>query len=334
MAVDAFGRPLRDLRISVTDRCNFRCTYCMPKEVFGRDFAFLDRAELLSFEEIARLTQLFVREGVQKIRLTGGEPLLRRDIERLVAMLDRIRGVQDIALTTNGALLTRDKAFALRDAGLKRITVSLDALDDAVFRRMNDVEFPVARVLEAIDAAEEAGLSPIKIDVVVKRGENDDDIVAIARRFRGTGHIVRFIEYMDVGNTNGWRMADVVPAREIAGRIAAHWPIEPLQPNYFGEVAERMRYVDGGGEIGIISSVTQPFCGSCTRARLSADGKLYLCLFSGTGHDLRALLRAGADDEEIASAIRGHWHTRDDRYSEIRAEATPGTKVEMSHIGG
>ncbi|HSY52561.1 MAG TPA: GTP 3',8-cyclase MoaA [Thermoanaerobaculia bacterium] len=334
MAVDAFGRPLRDLRISVTDRCNFRCTYCMPKEVFGRDFAFLDRAELLSFEEIARLTQLFVREGVQKIRLTGGEPLLRRDIERLVAMLDRIRGVQDIALTTNGALLTRDKAFALRDAGLKRITVSLDALDDAVFRRMNDVEFPVARVLEAIDAAEEAGLSPIKIDVVVKRGENDNDIVEIARRFRGSGHIVRFIEYMDVGNTNGWQMADVVSAREIADRIAAHWPIEPLQPNYFGEVAERMRYVDGGGEIGIISSVTQPFCGSCTRARLSADGKLYLCLFSGTGHDLRALLRAGADDEEIASAIRSHWHTRDDRYSEIRAEATPGTKVEMSHIGG
>jgi len=306
----------------------------MPKEVFGRDFDFLDRAELLTFEEIARLAQLFVREGVEKIRLTGGEPLLRRDIERLVAMLDRIRGVQDIALTTNGALLTRDKAFALRDAGLKRITVSLDALDDAVFRRMNDVEFPVARVLEAIDAAEEAGLSPIKIDVVVKRGENDDDIVAIARRFRGTGHIVRFIEYMDVGNTNGWRMADVVPAREIADRIAAHWPIEPLQPNYFGEVAERMRYVDGAGEIGIISSVTQPFCGSCTRARLSADGKLYLCLFSGTGHDLRGLLRGGAGDEEIASAIRAHWHTRDDRYSEIRAEATPGTKVEMSHIGG
>jgi GTP 3',8-cyclase len=334
MAVDSFGRPLRDLRISVTDRCNFRCTYCMPKEVFGRDFAFLDRAELLSFEEIARLGQLFVREGVEKIRLTGGEPLLRRDIERLVAMLDRIRGVQDIALTTNGALLTRDKAFALRDAGLKRITVSLDALDDAVFRRMNDVEFPVARVLEAIDAAEEAGLTPIKIDVVVKRGENDEDIVEIARRFRGTGHIVRFIEYMDVGNTNGWRMKDVVPAREIADRIAAHWPIEPLQPNYFGEVAERMRYVDGAGEIGIISSVTQPFCGSCTRARLSADGKLYLCLFSGTGHDLRGLLRGGADDEEIASAIRNHWHTRDDRYSEIRADATPATKVEMSHIGG
>jgi GTP 3',8-cyclase len=306
----------------------------MPKEVFGRDFAFLDRAELLTFEEIARLAQLFVREGVEKIRLTGGEPLLRRDIERLVAMLDRIRGVQDIALTTNGALLTRDKAFALRDAGLKRITVSLDALDDAVFRRMNDVEFPVARVLDAIDAAEEAGLAPIKIDVVVKRGENDNGIVEMAQRFRGTGHVVRFIEYMDVGNTNGWRMEDVVPAREIAERIAAHWPIEPLHPNYFGEVAERWRYLDGAGEIGIISSVTQPFCGSCTRARLSADGKLYLCLFASIGHDLRGLLRGGADDEVIASAIRGHWHTRDDRYSEIRAEATPATKVEMSHIGG
>jgi cyclic pyranopterin phosphate synthase len=306
----------------------------MPKEVFGRDFAFLDRAELLTFEEIARLAQLFVNEGVEKIRLTGGEPLLRRNIERLVSMLARVRGVQDIALTTNGALLTRDKAFALRDAGLKRITVSLDSLDDAVFRRMNDVDFPVARVLGAIDAASDAGLAPIKIDVVVKRGENDDSIVEMARRFRGTGHILRFIEYMDVGNTNGWRMADVVSAREIADRIAAHWPIEPLRPNYFGEVAERWRYTDGAGEIGIVSSVTQPFCGSCTRARLSADGKLYLCLFAGTGHDLRDLLRGGADDETIAAAIRSHWHTRDDRYSEIRAEATPGAKVEMSHIGG
>jgi GTP 3',8-cyclase len=306
----------------------------MPKEVFGRDFAFLDRAELLSFEEIARLAQLFVREGVQKIRLTGGEPLLRRDIERLVAMLARIRGVQDIALTTNGSLLTREKAFALRDAGLNRITVSLDSLDDEVFRRMNDVNFPVARVLEAIDAASEAGLTPIKIDVVVKRGENDKSIIEMARRFRGTGHILRFIEYMDVGNTNGWRMTDVVPAREIADRISAHWPIEPLQPNYFGEVAERWRYLDGAGEIGIVSSVTQPFCGSCTRARLSADGKLYLCLFAGTGHDLRGLLRGGADDETIAAAIRSHWHTRDDRYSEIRSEATPNAKVEMSHIGG
>jgi cyclic pyranopterin phosphate synthase len=306
----------------------------MPKEVFGRDFAFLDRAELLTFEEIARLAQLFVREGVTKIRLTGGEPLLRRDLERLVAMIARIRGVQDIALTTNGALLTREKAFALRDAGVNRITVSLDSLDDAVFRRMNDVDFPVARVLEAIDAAAEAGLTPVKIDVVVKRGENDEHLVEMAQRFRNTGHIVRFIEYMDVGNTNGWRMEDVVPAREIAERIAKHWPIEPAQPNYFGEVAERWRYRDGAGEIGIISSVTQPFCGSCTRARLSADGKLYLCLFAGTGHDLRGLLRSGADDETIAAAIRTRWHSRDDHYSEIRTEATPAEKVEMSHIGG
>jgi cyclic pyranopterin phosphate synthase len=306
----------------------------MPKEVFGRDFAFLDRAELLTFEEIARLAQLFANEGIQKIRLTGGEPLLRRDLDRLIAMLSATRGVQDIALTTNGSLLTREKAIALRDAGLNRITVSLDSLDDAVFRRMNDVDFPVSRVLDAIDAASDAGLGPIKIDVVVKRGENDESIVDMARRFRGTGHILRFIEYMDVGNTNGWRMTDVVSAREIAERIAERWPIEPLNPNYFGEVAERWRYLDGAGEIGIISSVTQPFCGSCTRARLSADGKLYLCLFAGTGHDLRALLRGGADDESITAAIRSHWRTRDDRYSEIRAEATPGTKVEMSHIGG
>jgi cyclic pyranopterin phosphate synthase len=334
MAVDALGRPLRDLRISVTDRCNFRCTYCMPKEVFGRDFAFLDRAELLTFEEIARLAQLFANEGIQKIRLTGGEPLLRRDLEHLVAMLAATRGVQDIALTTNGSILTREKAAALRQAGLNRITVSLDSLDDAVFRRMNDVDFPVTRVLEAIDAASDAGLGPIKIDVVVKRGENDGSIVEMARRFRGTGHILRFIEYMDVGNTNGWRMTDVVSAHEIAERIAEHWPIEPVQPNYFGEVAERWRYLDGAGEIGIISSVTQPFCGSCTRARLSADGKLYLCLFAGTGHDLRSLLRSGADDDEITAAIRAHWRIRDDRYSEIRSEATPGTKVEMSHIGG
>jgi cyclic pyranopterin phosphate synthase len=262
----------------------------MPKEVFGRDFAFLDRAELLTFEEIARLAQLFANEGIQKIRLTGGEPLLRRDLERLVAMLGATRGVQDIALTTNGSILTREKALALREAGLNRITVSLDSLDDAVFRRMNDVDFPVVRVLDAIDAASDAGLGPIKIDVVVKRGENDGSIVEMAQRFRGTGHILRFIEYMDVGNTNGWRMTDVVSAREIAERINEQWPIEPAQPNYFGEVAERWRYVDGAGEIGIISSIT--------------------------------------------AAIRSHWRTRDDRYSEIRSEATPGTKVEMSHIGG
>src|SRR3954464_12944500 len=276
MTVDSLGRPLRDLRISVTDRCNFRCTYCMPKEVFGRDFAFLNRAELLTFEEIARLAQLFANEGIQKIRLTGGEPLLRRSLERLVAMLAATRGVQDIALTTNGSLLTPERAIALREAGLNRITVSLDSLDDAVFRRMNDVDFPVTRALDAIDAASDAGPGPtdpasgaglgaIKIDVVVKRGENDESIVAMAERFRGTGHILRFIEYMDVGNTNGWGMKDGVSARGNAERINQHWPIEPLHPNYFGEVAERWRYVDGAGEIGIISSVTQPFCGSCTR---------------------------------------------------------------------
>src|SRR5438105_1194608 len=307
MTVDALGRPLRDLRISVTDRCNFRCTYCMPKEVFGRDFAFLDRAELLTFEEIARLAQLFANEGIQKIRVTGGEPLLRRDLERLVGMLAATRGVQDIALTTNGSLLTRDKAIALREAGLNRITVSLDSLDDAVFRRMNDVDFPVARVLDAIDAASDAGLGPIKIDVVVKRGENDASIVEMARRFRGTGHILRFIEYMDVGNTNGWRMTDVVSAREIAERIAEHWPIEPVQPNYFGEVANRWRYRDGAGEIGVIASVTQPFCGACTRARLSAEGQLYTCLFAVRGHDLRGLVRASASDAELDETIGRIW---------------------------
>jgi cyclic pyranopterin phosphate synthase len=306
----------------------------MPKEVFGRDFAFLDRAELLTFEELARLARIFVAEGVAKIRLTGGEPLLRRDLHRLVALLTRISGVQDIALTTNGSLLTPEKATALREAGLNRITISLDALDDAVFRRMNDVDFGVARVLDAIDAAAAAGLAPVKIDMVVRRGENDGEIVAMARHFRGNGHIVRFIEYMDVGNTNGWRMDEVVPAREIVERIAAQWPLEPVAPNYFGEVAERWRYTDGAGEIGIISSVSQPFCGSCTRARLSADGKLYLCLFAGTGHDLRGLVRGGADDETIARAIAAHWGARDDRYSEVRSAVSGGVKVEMSHIGG
>src|SRR5438477_10930290 len=326
--VDAYSRPLYDLRISVTDRCNFRCVYCMPKEIFGGDFAFLRRDELLTYEEIARVARAFVRNGAEKLRLTGGEPLLRRDLERLVEMLRGIDGVRDLTLTTNGSLLTLAKARALKSAGLDRVTVSLDSLDDAVFRAMNDVGFPVARVLEAIDAADAAGLHPIKIDVVVKRGVNECDVIDIARRFRGTPHIVRFIEYMDVGNTNQWRAGEVVPGREIVGTIARQWPIEPAQPNYFGEVAERWRYLDGAGEIGIITSVTQPFCGSCTRARLSADGKLYLCLFAGTGHDLRALLRRGADDETISAAIRSHWRSRDDRYSEIRSEATPGTKVE------
>lgn len=335
MALDSLGRPLRDLRISVTDRCNFRCTYCMPREIFGRDFEFLRRDELLTFEEVARLARLFVQLGVEKIRLTGGEPLLRRDLERLVQMLSRIGGLQDLTLTTNGSLLTREKARALKEAGLNRITISLDSLDDEVFRTMNDVDFPVGRVLDAIDAAADAGLWPIKVDCVVKRGINDRSIVDMARHFRGSGHILRFIEYMDVGTTNGWRMADVVPGREIVDAIRREWPIEPLQPNYFGEVAERWRYVDGAGELGVIMSVTQPFCGTCTRARLSAEGRLYLCLFASEGHDLRTWLRRDAGDEEILDAIRAVWRRRDDRYSEIRSEQTAGLpKVEMSHIGG
>ena len=331
---DTLGRPIRDLRISVTDRCNFRCTYCMPKEVFGRDFAFLERAELLTFEEIARATRIMTPLGVEKVRLTGGEPLLRRDLERLVEMLASIEGLEDIALTTNGSLLTREKARALRNAGLRRITISLDSLDDAVFRAMNDVDFPVAAVLDAIGAAEEAGLAPIKIDAVVKRGVNDEGIVELARRFRGTGHIVRFIEYMDVGNTNQWRAEDVVSGREMLEMLSREWPLVPAEPNYFGEVAERWRYADGAGEIGIITSVTQPFCGSCTRARISASGELYLCLFASKGYDLRKLLRGGASDDELATVIANLWSARDDRYSEIRAIAEPSRKVEMSHIGG
>jgi cyclic pyranopterin phosphate synthase len=335
MPLDRLGRPLRDLRISVTDRCNFRCPYCMPREIFGRDFAFLPREDLLTFEEIARLAQLFAHAGVEKIRLTGGEPLLRRDLEDLVEMLARIKGIQDLTLTTNGSLLTREKAQALKNAGLNRITISLDSLDDGIFRVMNDVSFPVHRVLDAIDAAAEAQLFPVKIDMVVKRGINEDSIVGMAERFRGSGHIVRFIEYMDVGTTNGWRMEDVVPGREIIERIAARWPVQPLQPNYFGEVVERWRYVDGAGEFGVITSVTQPFCGSCTRARMTADGQLYLCLFATEGHDLRKPLRNRATDEEILDLIRSAWRRRDDRYSEIRSDQTVGLdKVEMSRIGG
>jgi cyclic pyranopterin phosphate synthase len=333
--LDRLGRPVRDLRISVTDRCNFRCPYCMPKEFFGRDFAFLQRAELLTFEEIARLARLFVRNGVQKVRLTGGEPLLRRDLERLIEQLASIDGLDDIALTTNGSLLTREKARALKAAGLSRITISLDSLDDAVFRAMNDVDFPVARVLSAIDEAFAAGLTPVKIDVMVKRDMNFAGIADIAGRFRGTGAIVRFIEYMDVGNTNHWRMDDVVSGREIVETLAREWPLVPADGNYFGEVAERWLYADGAGEIGVITSVTQPFCGTCTRARLSANGQLYLCLFATHGHDLRALLRGAASDDEIAERIAAVWRGRDDRYSEIRSESTPrAAKVEMSHIGG
>lgn len=336
--VDRFQRPLRDLRISVTDRCNFRCIYCMPKEIFGRDYQFLPRAALLSYEEITRLARVFVRLGVRKIRLTGGEPLVRRDVERLVEMLAGIEGLEDLTLTTNGSLLTRQKAQALKSSGLRRITISLDSLDDAVFMRMNDVGVPVSRILEAIDAADEAGLHPVKIDMVVKRGVNDGSILDMAGHFRWTGHILRFIEFMDVGNSNGWRIDDVVPAAEIIRMINAVWPIEPLEPNYYGEVAERWRYVDGAGEIGVIASVTQPFCRSCTRARLSADGKLFTCLFAGEGYDLRALVRSGASDDEIAAFIAAIWQGRADRYSEIRTFHTealrPRRKIEMSYIGG
>jgi GTP 3',8-cyclase len=331
--VDRLGRPIRDLRVSVTDRCNFRCVYCMPKEVFGRDYPFLPRTELLTFEELERLAHLFAGLGVEKIRITGGEPLVRRDVETLVAMLAHIQGL-DLTLTTNGALLAQ-KAQALRNAGLDRITVSLDSLDDATFRSMNDVDFPVARVLAGIDAALAAGLDPVKVNVVVKRGVNDDGVVAMARAFRGTGVVVRFIEYMDVGHTNGWRLDDVVPAAEVVAAIDAEYPLEPVEPGYRGEVASRWRYRDGNGEIGVISSVTQPFCSDCTRARLSADGKLYTCLFAVRGHDLRALLRGGASDDELTAALRGIWGTRTDRYSELRSAETAGLeKVEMSYIGG
>jgi cyclic pyranopterin phosphate synthase len=333
--LDALQRPLRDLRISVTDRCTFRCTYCMPKEIFGRDYVFLARDELLSFEEITRLTRVFVKLGVRKVRLTGGEPTLRRDFDKLVAMLAEIDGLEDIAMTTNGSLLTLDKAKGLRAAGLTRATLSLDSLDEATFQSMNDVGFPVAKVLEAIDNAAAAGLTPVKIDMVVKRGVNDHDIVPMARHFRGTGHILRFIEYMDVGTTNGWRLEDMVSAKEILETLQHEWPLEPVDPNYFGEVAERYRYQDGQGEVGIIASVTRAFCGACTRARLTADGELFTCLFGNHGHDLRTILRSGAGDDELEAAVRDIWSVRADRYSEIRSEDTITLrKVEMSKIGG
>jgi GTP 3',8-cyclase len=330
---DRLGRPVRDLRISVTDRCNFRCVYCMPKEVYGRDYAFLPRRELLTFEEIERVARVFAALGVRKLRITGGEPLVRRDLEVLIGKLARI-GPLDVTLTTNGALLAA-KAAALAEAGLSRITVSLDSLDDETFRRMNDVDFPVTRVLEGIEAASDAGLAPVKVNVVVKRGLNDDGIVEMAGFFRGTGHVLRFIEYMDVGHTNGWRLDDVVPAAEIVRRIDDAFPLEPVESAYRGEVARRYRYRDGAGEIGVIASVTQPFCGDCTRARISADGKLYTCLFAVRGHDLRELLRAGATDDDLAAELAGVWGARDDRYSELRsAETADLERVEMSYIGG
>jgi cyclic pyranopterin phosphate synthase len=330
--LDTLARPLRDLRISVTDRCNFRCVYCMPKEVFGREYRFLERRELLTFEEIHRVARVFAEHGVRKLRITGGEPLIRRDLERLVAMLREIPDV-DLTLTTNGALLAR-KAAALADAGLSRITVSLDSLDNDVFRAMNDVDFPVDRVLEGIDAAAAAGL-PVKVNVVVKRGVNEEGVVEIARYFREQGHVVRFIEYMDVGHSNGWRLDDVVPAAEIVAAIDTELPLEPVEPAYRGEVARRYRYRDGSGEFGVIASVTQPFCGDCTRVRLSAEGRLYTCLFAVRGHDLRALVRSGASDEELRAEIGRIWGARTDRYSEIRSENTRDLpKVEMSYIGG
>jgi cyclic pyranopterin phosphate synthase len=342
LIADQLGRPLRDLRISVTDRCNFRCSYCMPKEVFDKDYQYLPHAALLSFEEITRVARLFMQHGVHKIRLTGGEPLLRKNIEVLIEQLSQLRTVDgtlpDLTLTTNGSLLAR-KAKSLKEAGLKRVTVSLDGLDDAVFRRMNDVDFPVAEVLKGIDAARDAGLGPVKINMVVKRGTNEHEIIPMAKHFKGTGMVLRFIEYMDVGATNGWRMDEVVPSAEVIEMIQREMPLVPLEASAPGETAQRWAYADGSGEVGVISSVTQAFCGDCNRARLSTEGQVYLCLFATHGHDLRSLLRGGASDEELASAIGHMWQQRDDRYSQLRgtmpADTTAGARrVEMSYIGG
>ncbi|MBL5975692.1 MULTISPECIES: GTP 3',8-cyclase MoaA [Comamonas] len=348
---DQWGRPLRDLRISVTDRCNFRCNYCMPKEVFDKNYQYLPHSSLLSFEEITRLARLFVAHGVRKLRLTGGEPLLRKNIEALIAQLAELRTPDgqplDLTLTTNASLLAR-KARALKEAGLNRVTVSLDGLDDAVFRRMNDVDFPVTDVLAGIEAAQTAGLSHIKVNMVVKRGTNDDQILPMARYFRGTGITLRFIEYMDVGATNGWRMDEVLPSDEVIARLRAELPLIPLAPSAPGETAVRWGYADASGrhdpqlgEVGVISSVTHAFCGDCNRARLSTEGQLYLCLFASQGWDLRSLLRTGASDAEIAAAIAPIWQQRDDRYSQMRSEMPPdmapvrqGRRIEMSYIGG
>ncbi|MBA5686463.1 GTP 3',8-cyclase MoaA [Rugamonas apoptosis] len=339
---DQLARPLHDLRISVTDRCNFRCVYCMPKAVFDQNYSYLPHSSLLSFEEITRVARLFVAHGVEKIRLTGGEPLLRKDVERLVGMLSELKTVScqplDLTLTTNGSLLAR-KAQSLKDAGLRRVTVSLDALDDAIFKRMNDVDFAVEDVLKGIDMAHQVGLGPIKVNMVVKGGMNDDQILPMARHFRNTPYILRFIEYMDVGASNGWNLDEVIPSAEVRRRIHAELPLLPADPNYTGETAARWRYADGGGEIGLISSVSQAFCSDCTRARLSTEGKLYTCLFASHGHDLRALLRGGHSDDDIAGAIALLWRARADRYSETRTQHTSGLgertkKVEMSYIGG
>jgi len=330
---DVRGRHMRDLRISITDRCNFRCTYCMPKKVFGRDYPFLPRAEILSFDEIVRVARIFAARGVGKVRLTGGEPLLRRNVEGLIEMLAAIPGLE-LTLTTNGSLLEK-KARSLRDAGLQRITVSLDALDDATFRKMNDVDFPVSMVLDGIAAATAAGFSPVKVNMVVKRGVNDHAILPMARHFRGSGNIVRFIEYMDVGSSNGWKLDEVLPSGDVVRLIDAELPLVSCDPNYSGEVAERWRYRDGSGEIGVISSVTQAFCATCTRVRLSTDGSLYTCLFAEQGYNLRSLLRCGHSDEEIAATLDNLWRVRADNYSERRQAATVAqNKIEMSYIGG
>ncbi len=344
---DALGRPLHDLRISVTDRCNFRCVYCMPKEIFGRDFEFLPKQMLLTFDEITRVARVAAAHGVEKLRLTGGEPLLRVGIEELIAQLRELRTPDgrplDLALTTNGSALAK-KAQALKDAGLNRVTVSLDSLDDATFRAINDIDFPVQRVLHGIEVADAVGLGPVKINMVVKKGANDHDIVSMARHFKDTGHILRFIEFMDVGTTNGWKMGEVVPSAEVIRRIHAEMPLEEVAPNYTGEVSARWRYADGGGEVGVISSVTQAFCGTCSRVRLSTEGKLFTCLFATNGHDLRALMRGGCSDDELSTVLAHLWRARGDRYSEQRSEemATRSTRpkgsgpkrIEMSYIGG
>ena len=331
--IDTLNRPLRDLRISVTDRCNFRCVYCMPKELFGTDYQFLDRDQVLTFEEITRLTRIFVGHGVKKIRLTSGEPLVRKDLPELIAMLADIPNL-DLTMTTNGSLL-RKFAGSLKTAGLKRVTVSLDSLDNTIFKSMNDVDFPVEKVIEGMEAAAEAGLGPIKVNMVVKRGVNENSILPMARFFREKGYILRFIEYMDVGHSNGWRMDDVVPASEIVKLINAEMPLESADPNYPGEVAGRWRYKDGKGEVGMIASVTQAFCRDCNRARITAEGQLYTCLFAIKGHDFRARLRDGTSDDDISQEIVRVWNKRADRYSEIRSENTISLpKVEMSHIGG
>ena len=332
---DRFGRPFRDLRVSVTDRCNFRCRYCMPAEIYGERYEFLPREELLTFEEIARVVRICVDLGAVKVRLTGGEPLVRRDLERLVSDLAVVDGVEDLTLTTNAYLLP-DKAAVLKEAGLHRVSVSLDTLDDDIFREMNGRGFGTEKVLEGIAAAESVGFHPIKINAVVQRGVNDHTIVDLARHFKERGHIMRFIEYMDVGNRNGWRLDHVVPADEIVARIDAEMPLEPVESNYRGEVALRYRYADGGGEIGVIASVTKPFCGDCTRLRLSPEGSIYTCLFTSRGTDLRAPLRDGASDEDLRSLVTSVWNVREDRYSEIRTSLTEPVrdKVEMYHIGG